>query len=158
MNLKQIREQIKNITDYSPDLQAYSNQIDSLINNSYLNLWRSKRWSFAQKNIFLDAYPDIDSARELGPDSVSAPITAAWNDGQRLVTFSADVFTLLEHKEVYEGNPIELEGREYTILQVLSTTTLTVTEPIRNTNGVFAVTASLTGELKQDSIPYQKIW
>ncbi len=142
MNLKQIREQIKNITDYSPDLQAYSNQIDSLINNSYLNLWRSKRWSFAQKNIFLDAYPDIDSARELGPDSVSAPITAAWNDGQRLVTFSADVFTLLEHKEVYEGNPIELEGREYTILQVLSTTTLTVTEPIRNTNGVFAVTAS----------------
>ena len=118
MNLKQIREQIKNITDYSPDLQAYSNQIDSLINNSYFNLWRSKRWSFAQKTEFLDAYPDINSERELGPGG-GTPITAAWNDGARLVTFSADVFTLFEHKDVYEGNIIELEGREYTILQVL---------------------------------------
>ena len=67
MNLKELREQIKNITDYSPELQAYSNQLDQLLNFSYFNLWRSKRWSFAQKQTFLEAYPDINSDRELGP-------------------------------------------------------------------------------------------
>ena len=131
MNLKELREQIKNITDYSPELQAYSNQLDQLLNFSYFNLWRSKRWSFAQKQTFLEAYPDINSARELGPAGGVA-ITATYNDGQRLITFSADVFTLFEHRDVYEGNVIEVDGREYTIVQVLSTTTLTVAEPMRS--------------------------
>ena len=122
MDLKQIRKQIFNITDFSPELQAYANQMDELINEAYLKLWTSKRWNFAQKLSWLEAYPDINSERETGGGST---ITASYNDGQRLVTFSADVYTLVNKKDVYEGNIIQLQGREYTILQILSSTQLT---------------------------------
>jgi len=133
MDLQQIRENIKNITDYSPELQAYSNQLDDIINISYYNLWTLKRWNFAQKLSWLEAYPDITSDRETNGGTT---ITATITDGQRLVTFSAAVNTLMHKKDVYEGNIIELDGREYTILQVLSTTTLTTSEPIRILDGV----------------------
>ena len=136
MDLKQIRKQIFNITDFSPELQAYANQMDELINEAYLKLWTSKRWNFAQKLSWLEAYPDINSLRESG----GSTITAAYNDGQRLVTFSADVYTLINKKDVYEGNIIQLQGREYTILQILSSTQLTTSEPIRLTGGVASIT------------------
>lgn len=139
MDLKQIREQVKNITDYSPELQAYANQLDELINQSYYKVWTSKRWSFAQKLSWLEAYPDINSDRETG--GVGAPITATYNDGQRLVSFSASVNTLANKKHIYEGNIIQLQGREYTILQILSDTQLTTSEPIRLTDGVASIAA-----------------
>ena len=132
MNLNQIRTQIKNITDYSPDLQAYSNQLDELINNAYYSLWRSKRWTFAQKQTFINAYPDISSDRVVVPPAL--PIAAAINDGQRLVTFSNAVWVLERHKDVYEGNIIELLGREYTIVKIIDETQLVVSEPIRITD------------------------
>ena len=138
MNLNQIREQIKNITDYSPDLQAYANQLDSLINNAYFNIWRNKRWNFAEKQTFLEAYPDITSERETG--GVGPAITAFFTDGQRLVTFSAPVNTLWNKKDIYEGNIIELNSREYTIVQILAPTQLSVAEPIRITGGVITNT------------------
>ena len=137
MDLKQIRKQIFNITDFSPELQAYANQMDELINEAYLKLWTSKRWNFAQKLSWLEAYPDINSARE--KPGALVPITAAYNDGQRLVTFSSDVFTLVNKKDIYEGNIIQLQGREYTILQILSSTQLTTSEPIRLTGGVASI-------------------
>ncbi len=138
MDLKGIRDQIKNITDFSPDLQAYSNQLDHLINQAYFRLWTSKRWLFAQKLTWLEAYPDITSGRETM--GVGPAITASYNDGQRLVTFSASVYTLENKKHIYEGNIIQLKSREYTILQILSSTQLTVSEPIRIEDGVGSVT------------------
>lgn len=133
MDLQQIRENIKNVTDYSPELQAYSNQLDDLINIAYYNVWTSKRWNFADKLTWLEAYPDITSDRETqGGPTILATIV----DGQRLVTFSGDVFTMFNKKDVYEGNIIWLDGREYTILQILSTTELTTSEPIRIPGGV----------------------
>ena len=137
MDLKQLREQVKNITDYSPELQAYSNQVDQLINQAYFRLWTSKRWNFAQKLSWLEAYPDITGARETFGLST---IGASYNDGQRLVTFNADVHSLSDLKHIYEGNIIQLQGREYTILQILSSTELTTAEPIRLENGVASIT------------------
>ena len=143
MDLKQIRKQIFNITDFSPELQAYGNQIDELINEAYLKLWTSKRWNFAQKLSWLEAYPDITKERE--KPGALVPITAAYNDGQRLITFSSDVYTLFNKKDIYEGNLIQLGSstgaREYTILQVLSTTQITTSEPIRLLDGVASVAA-----------------
>ena len=138
MDLKGIREQIKNISDHSPEIQAYSNQLDALINIAYFRLWSSKRWLFAQKQTWLEAYPDINSGRETM--GVGPAITAAYDDGQRLVTFSAPVYTLANRKDIYEGNIIQLKGREYTILQILSPTQLTTSEPIRLVDGVASET------------------
>lgn len=125
MNLDQIRDKIKNISDYSPELQAYSNQLDDIINSAYFELWRSKRWTFAEKLSWLEAYPDITAAR------ATSGTVASYNDGQRLVTFSAAIPVLYNRRDIYEGNIIELQSREYTILQVLSTTQLVTSEPIR---------------------------
>ena len=58
-NLKALREKIKNITDYSPDLQQYNDQLDELINDSYYNIWTLKRWSFATKEYLFKFIPDM---------------------------------------------------------------------------------------------------
>lgn len=137
MDLRSLRASAKNVMDYSPELQAYSNQLDELINVAYKRLWTSKRWTFAQKLTWLEAYPDITSAREIGAGGL--PITATYSDGQRLVTFSAPVYSLIDLKHVYEGNIIQLKGREYTILQILDNANLTTSEPIRLEGGVTTI-------------------
>ena len=147
MDLKQIRAQVQNITDYSPEIQAYSNQLDELINLAYQKLWTMKRWNFAQKLSFLEAYPDITSDRELG-DPAAPPILATYTDGQRLVTFNQNVYTMNNKKDIYEGNIIQLGAREYTILQILSTTQLTTAEPIRIENGVASISDDKSWRIK----------
>jgi len=147
MDLRQIRAQVQNITDYSPEIQAYSNQLDELINLAYQKLWTMKRWNFAQKLSFLEAYPDITSERELG-DPAAPPILATYTDGQRLVTFNQNVYTMNNKKEIYEGNIIQLGAREYTILQILSATQLTTAEPIRIENGVLSIVDDSSWRIK----------
>jgi hypothetical protein len=147
MDLKQIRAQVQNITDYSPEIQSYANQLDELINLAYQKLWTMKRWNFAQKLSFLEAYPDITSERELG-DPLAAPILATYTDGQRLVTFNNNVFTMENKKDIYEGNIIQLGSREYTILQILSATQLVTAEPIRIINGVASITDDKAWRIK----------
>jgi len=38
-NLQAIKEKIKNISDYSPQLAAYNDQLDELINDAYYSIW-----------------------------------------------------------------------------------------------------------------------
>ena len=136
MNLKTIREKIKNVSDYSPEVLAYDNQMDSIINDAYYSIWTERRWEFAQKLAFLNVYPDVTSARTGG-------ITASTNDGQRIVTFSAAVNALHETNEhIWVGNIFEIAGREYTIVKVVSQTVITVDEVIRHTAG----TATIAGQ------------
>jgi len=115
-NLKALREKIKNITDYSPDLQQYNDQLDELINDSYYNIWTLKRWSFATKEYFFKFIPDMLPARD-----VVAPVTsisAVINKGSRQVDFTAPMDRLT--KENFEGQPIEIQNYEYTISKVVS--------------------------------------
>ena len=58
MNLTELRNRVKAITDYSPELTAYNEQIDGFINSAYYALWTEKRWKFAEKTVFLDIFPD----------------------------------------------------------------------------------------------------
>jgi len=149
MDLKALRAAVKNITDYSPELQAYSNQLDELINLSYYKLWTMKRWNFAQKLSWLEAYPDITSERELA-SSIALPILASYVDGQREITFNQNVFSAYEHREIYEGNIIQLgqNAREYTILKIPSPTTIIVSEPIRLIDGVASVNDDRSWRIK----------
>ena len=50
MNLAALRDKIKNLSDYSPDLVQYNDQIDTLINDAYHSIWTGKRWTFATKS------------------------------------------------------------------------------------------------------------
>ena len=69
MNLTAIREKIKNITDYSPDLQAFNEQLDEIVNDAYYSIWTQKRWVFATESIpyrfFVDILPVIVTGNSL---------------------------------------------------------------------------------------------
>lgn len=124
MNLKTIREKIKNVSDYSPEVLAYDNQLDSIITDAYYAVWTEKRWDFAQKLAFLNVYPDITGTRE--------GKTCIVKDGERVITFSAAVQQLHpSNNHIWEGNIFEVRGREFTIEKIISSTVIYLTEPVR---------------------------
>ena len=125
MRLTDLRKEIKSVTDYSPDLASYDDQLDRLISAAYESIWMMRRWTFAQKKGELPMYPDLNHAR-------SGNLTVTTNDGQRQVVFSAPLDFLLSAREYIEGNIIELKGREYTILKVESNTSIICVEPVRH--------------------------
>ena len=135
MSLDNLVYKVKNIMDYEPGNTGYNNQIHELLNAAYLQIWTSKLWNFASKTTFLNLYPDLTSASVGGA-------TAAYVDGQRAVIFSAGIPILISQREQWEGNIIQIEGREYTIVAVTSTTQVVVDEPIRLQNGVASVSGN----------------
>lgn len=126
MNLKALREKVKNITDYSPDLQQFNDQLDELLNDAYYQLWTTKRWTFATKIGFLSFQPDITPTSDTEYNAGVA-LTANITNGDRKVVFSASIGRLAD-KKIWEGSPIELNNNEYTISRIDSLTEVLLTE------------------------------
>ena len=115
-NLTSIKEKIKNISDYSPQLAAYNDQLDDLINDAYYTIWTMRRWVFGFKEYYFRFHPDMLPARENpGGTDINANVTK----GSRQVTFSGAMDRLLP--DLWEGQPIEIQNYEYTISKVVST-------------------------------------
>jgi len=53
-NLTAIKEKIKNISDYSPQLAAYNDQLDDLINDAYYSIWTMRRWVYGFKEYSIE--------------------------------------------------------------------------------------------------------
>jgi hypothetical protein len=122
-NLKALREKIKNITDYSPDLQQYNDQLDELINDAYFYIWNHKRWTWATKEYYFKFIPDMLPSRDTTAAGSPPPdVTASVIKGSRQVTFSQfmDRLTRID----FEGQPIEIQNYEYTISKVVDTQTI----------------------------------
>jgi len=117
-NLKALRQKIKNITDYSPELSQFNDQLDELINDAYYSLWTMKRWNFTTKlgtmRLHTDILPNTDTENNAG-----GTVTASINKGQRQVSFVAAI-DRLHNPDIWEGQPIEIDTMEYTINKVLS--------------------------------------
>jgi hypothetical protein len=146
MNLQDLRNKVKNITDYSPELQTYQDQVDDLINDAFYSIWTAKRWKFSQVQDFIKIYPDLNFGRTNKNINVL--------NGSRRVTFSGSVPMLLAEVSLgpfsshdtaksygsvgsaYEGELIQINGREYTILKVVSDTEIRLAEPYRGGNVV----------------------
>lgn len=125
MNLTALRERLKNHLDYSPELQSFNDQMDSLLNEAYLSLWTSKRWTFSQKTNRFQFQPDILPTRDvLSPATV---VNASVTKGSRRVTFSGNIERLLP--EVWEGTIFDLENFEYTISKVVSQSEILLDRP-----------------------------
>ena len=135
MNLTEIRNKVKSITDYSPELTVYNEQLDILINDAYNAIWTEKRWRWAQKVIFLDIWPDIVP---LQPDGTTK--NAGVTNNRRRVTFSGALRSLESYPHQWEGQIIEIQGRDYFIDQVISSTDIRLREPFRGTTDVDDVT------------------
>ena len=128
MNLTEIRNKIKSITDYSPELTVYNEQLDLLVNDAYNAIWTEKRWRFAQKTMFMDVWPDIVS---LQPDGTTKTVSVTNN--RRSLVFSAPIKALLSYPYQWEGQIIEVDGRDYFIDAVINGTTIRLREPFRGT-------------------------
>lgn len=115
MNLTALREKVKNTLDYSPDLQSFNEQIDSLLNDAYLNIWSLKRWTFSQKLKQFKFLPDILPTRDT---TTTTPVNAAVTKGSRRVTFSTTMDRLTP--DDWEGAIFDLDNYEYIISKVVS--------------------------------------
>jgi hypothetical protein len=123
-NLTALREKVKNVIDYSPELQQFNDQLDQLINDAYYSLWTFKRWNFATKTTTFPFYVDILPTRDI-ENAVSGIVNANVIQGDRRVVFSAvmDRLTFFGAK-VWEGQPISIQNFEYTISKVISGNTI----------------------------------
>ena len=130
MNLVALRQKVKNITDYSPELQQFNDQLDELLNDAYYKVWTTKRWSFATKIAFLDFQPDISESTDT-ESSLGVAITATVVQGERKVTFSNSIGRL-ENVDIWEGSPISLNDNEYIISRIDSNTEILLTESFKN--------------------------
>ena len=128
MNLTEIRNKIKSITDYSPELTVYNEQLDLLIHDAYMAIWTEKRWRFAQKTIFMDIWPDVSASQ---PDGTTKTVSVTNN--RRRVTFSGPIKALLSFPYQWEGQIFQVDGRDYFIDAVISGTELRLREPFRGT-------------------------
>ena len=126
MNLIALRQKIKNITDYSPELQQFNDQLDELLNDAYYALWSMKRWNFATKIDFLQFHPDItsDSDTEF---SGGAAVTLSVTNGDRKITLSNSIGRL-EKTDVWEGSPVEINSNEYIISKIINNQEILLTE------------------------------
>ncbi len=127
MNLIELRNKIKNITDYNPEVQSYLDDLDNLINDSYANIYTAKRWNFAQETNLMNIFPDI---------LPSTLLTATVVDGIREVTFNVDIQDFKEDPREFEGQIFQFEDRDYTIDQVITDKIIRLREPFRGTTGV----------------------
>jgi len=132
MNLTALRERIKNQLDYSPDLQAFNEQIDHLLNEAYLGLWTMKRWTFSQKLAQFKFLPDILPERDT---TTGTPINASVTKGSRRVTFSG-VMDRLSNALDWEGAIFDLDNLEYTISKVVSGSEILLDKPFVGTTNI----------------------
>lgn len=113
-NLASIKEKIKNISDYSPQLAAYNDQLDDLINDAYFTIWTMRRWTFGFKEYYFRFHPDMITSRENpGFDTFASVVK-----GSRQVTFAPFMQRLLP--DIWEGQPIEIQNYEYIISKVIN--------------------------------------
>lgn len=150
-NLKALREKIKNITDYSPELQAYNDQLDQLINDAYLDIWTTKRWNFATRQYFFKFIPDMLPTRDV--ITPGASINANVQKGSRSVSFSAPMDRLIEAN--FEGQVIEIQGYEYGISKIVSASNILLDEAFHGTTDVDDFTWRIKKryyDLPQDSL------
>lgn len=139
MNLTEIRNKCKQITDFDASLPNYNEQLDGFINDAFNALWTEKRWTFASQLKYLDIYQDIVP---LQPDGVLT-IGAICVFNTRRIQFVSSVYSL-DIPWVWEGQVFEIQGRDYTILKVVSPTEIHLEEPFMGTTN----NADLTWKLK----------
>ena len=102
MKLSEIRSYIGNILDYQPNITSYQNQLNDVINENYFRLFSEKPFTFAQKQVLIDANEDA-ALTSIGVTNGSPNITGTSQ-------FTSDM----------EGQIIELDDVEYTIAWVAS--------------------------------------
>ena len=115
MNLRQMLDMANSILDYSPGITAYETEVKRFLNESYLDLFSDRCWSFSQKDLLVEMKKD----RTANDGRV-----AATNTIQTLAAFFTDDM---------EGMVVQISSsaaaannKEWKILQVTNSTTAVI--------------------------------
>lgn len=127
MNLKDLRTQILSISDWAPDNLAYKVFADRAINMAILNVWMRKPWIFSYKETYLDIVSDITSTQ--GGGAIHA------TNMSRKVSFANPVLDFQYDPTTFQGQIMEIEGRDYPIQELIDIDTLYLSEPFRTQDG-----------------------
>jgi hypothetical protein len=130
-NLKALRQKVKNITDYSPELAQFNDQLDELINDAYYCIWTMKRWNFSTELSTMRLHTDITTSTDT-ENSSGVNVTANVTKGQRQVVLSHDI-DRLHDMDVWEGQPMEIDNMEYTISKLVDMKTILLDKPFEGT-------------------------
>jgi hypothetical protein len=106
MNLKELRDMVGSIIDYSPEVTTYKQEVNRIINEIYLDTFASRPWEFAQKTIDLYTYPDkTDTEAEITPSG-----TAGRFPVNQINNVSADFYDLVKGYTRIEGSILKITG------------------------------------------------
>ncbi len=130
-NLKALRQKVKNITDYSPELAQFNDQLDELLNDAYYCIWTMKRWNFSTELSTMRLHTDITTETDT-ENSAGVNVTASVTKGQRQVVLSHDI-DRLHDVDVWEGQPMEIDNMEYTISKLVNMKTILLEKPFEGT-------------------------
>ena len=131
-NLKALRQKVKNITDYSPELAQFNDQLDELLNDAYYCIWTMKRWNFSTELSTMRLHTDITTSTDT-ENSSGANITATVTKGERQVVLSHNI-DRLHDMDVWEGQPMEIDNMEYTINKLVDMKTILLDRPFEGTS------------------------
>lgn len=134
MNLKDIRTQVMEISDWSPDNLAYKVFVDRAINMAILNIWMRKPWIFSYKETYLDLISDITSEQGGGAINVL--------NMSRKVSFANPVYDFQNDPRTFQGQTMEIEGKDYKIQELIDIDTLYLSEPFRTQDGTASATTT----------------
>lgn len=136
ISLETIRQRVKSQTSHYATTQNYNTELDELINANHQSIWNSMPWVFTYREAQLSIRPDI----------TSTTTTVSVEDMSRRVTFSSPVRELGYefYHSTYDGQVIELDGRDYYIQEVRTADEIMLSEPYRGT----ALVASSNWKIK----------
>ena len=140
MKLSEIREYIGNILDYQPSITSYQNQLNDIINENYFKLFSEKPFTFAQKQVLINANADVSIS--IGVIQNSASITSAGN-----------LFV-----DSMAGQVIDIDDVEYTIAWVAGTGQAYLTSNYTASTGTVSATVKFRYlDMPQDCVEIMQV-
>ena len=139
MNLGQIIDRCGTIMDFNPNISDYRNEVRSLVNMAYMEMFGDKPYVFAQKDAYINVYSDITLTNfNLAGDQITAVVGTpffASHEG-RVVTIDSGPF---------KGDYVVRNYQSSTVIQI---------DTIDGSSLTGAVATGLTGSIKQRFVDF----
>ncbi len=140
MKLSEIREYIGNILDYQPSITSYQNQLNDIINENYFKLFSEKPFTFAQKQVLINANADVSISIGVGLNSAS-------------ITSAGNLFV-----DSMAGQVIDIDDVEYTIAWVAGTGQAYLTSNYTASTGTVSATVKFRYlDMPQDCVEIMQV-
>ena len=82
---------VANLLDYNPNVKAYNEEINRLINEEYINFFMTQPWEFAQRTVDIYTKPDAtDTAAQINKNATAGKWTNVITVAPNITQVSGD--------------------------------------------------------------------